>query len=110
MRKVNKMLLLLSHFSTNTWNFDSDNVANLWKCMSEKDRQLFHFNLGSINWSKYWEQSVKHGRVYLVHDPLETLPYARKKMRILAVVHYVVMAIFVYLCFKVFQMLFSFMF
>ncbi|XP_044264672.1 fatty acyl-CoA reductase wat-like isoform X2 [Tribolium madens] len=106
MRKISKLLLLLSYFTTNTWTFDYHNVEALWSRMNEKDHELFKFELMSLNWTQLWKLSIKHGRLHLLKEKLENLPYGRKKIRVLAVVHYAFCVLLLYLCYKIFQLCF----
>ncbi|KYB26274.1 Putative fatty acyl-CoA reductase CG5065-like Protein [Tribolium castaneum] len=109
-RKISKLVILLSYFTLNTWTFDFHNVEALWDRLSEKDQKLFRFELKSLNWDDFWKLSIKHGRQYLLKEKLEDLPYGRKKVRVLAVIHYATCALLLYLSYKILQFVFGFMF
>lgn len=49
--------------------------------MSFKDRELFNFNFKALDWNSYFSQQAKGVRVYLVKDPVSTLPEGIKRMR-----------------------------
>jgi hypothetical protein len=92
--QVNKLLKLFSYFGKKTLTISCNNVDNLWNGMKEVDRKLFNFNMDDFHWEHYWKNALKYGRVYLVKDPLETLPWARKKIMLFAILHYSLMVLF----------------
>ncbi|CAH1365606.1 unnamed protein product [Tenebrio molitor] len=92
--QVNKLLKLFSYFGKKTLTISCNNVDNLWNGMKEVDRKLFNFNMDDFHWEHYWKNALKYGRVYLVKDPLETLPWARKKIMLFAILHYSLIVLF----------------
>lgn len=50
--------------------------------MSEKDREMFGINIGTLDWDDYFADLAKGVRIYLNNEPLKTLPAGRKKDRV----------------------------
>lgn len=75
--------------------------------MSENDRKNFNFDMEKLEWSNYGENCVVGGRIYLMKDPLETVPKAKKKLFVLFWIHYGFMCFFLYLLYKIFTWFFD---
>ncbi|KAH0807692.1 hypothetical protein GEV33_015099 [Tenebrio molitor] len=99
-RKINKLIDVLGYFTVRSWNFQNDNVQALWKKMSEDDRKMFNFDMGDVDWSKYSENSILGGRLYLMNDSLDNVSKSKKKMYFLAIIHYVFIALMVYVLYR----------
>lgn len=76
MYNINK--LLIPYSAEKHIAFTSNNINRLWECLDSVDKRLFNFDLTALNWGYYWEQALKGGRVYVVKDPMETIPEGRK--------------------------------
>ncbi|XP_074039669.1 fatty acyl-CoA reductase wat [Leptinotarsa decemlineata] len=61
------------------WYFSNDNTQKLLKRMSFKDRELFNFDILTLNWQAYFVNYVRGVRVYLLKDPLSTVTEGKKK-------------------------------
>ncbi|KAJ3621040.1 hypothetical protein MTP99_003216 [Tenebrio molitor] len=99
-RKINKLVDVLGYFTVRSWNFQNDNVQALWKKMSEDDRKMFNFDMRDVDWSKYSENSILGGRLYLMNDSLDNVSKSKKKMYFLAIIHYVFIALMVYVLYR----------
>lgn len=78
-KKVHKFMDVLNYFSMKEWTFSNDNTKALVKKLSEKDRENFACDITQVNWDHYFRTYVRGIRVYLIKDPLDTLPQARVK-------------------------------
>ncbi|XP_060533430.1 fatty acyl-CoA reductase wat-like [Cylas formicarius] len=99
-QKINKFADVLSYFTMNEWQFKNDNVQSLWSRMKKQDKELFEFNLENFNWDMYFYTYTRGARLYLLKDPLDTIPQGRVKYYKVMAAHYTVLAIFWILIFK----------
>lgn len=97
-KKIHKFSKVITYFCVNDWRFRNDNVHRLWDKMNAMDRKVFDFNLENLRWEEYFRTYMRGLRVYLVHDPLETLPEARAKYAKLKIANYVLKGAIVALC------------
>ena len=67
-RKMSKMLEALSFFLTFEFEFCIENTKKLYAQMSPVDRQVFHFDVDSINWDQYSRVSVAGIKKYLLGE------------------------------------------
>lgn len=70
---------VLNYFSTKQWTFGNDRLNALVKKMDPKDQELFFCDIKKLIWDEYFQTYLRGIRVYLIKDPLETLPEARVK-------------------------------
>ncbi|KMQ88967.1 fatty acyl- reductase [Lasius niger] len=59
------------------WDYTDDNVQTMWDRLNEEDKQLFHFNIRELDWSKYLTDYYKGMRLYLLHEDDSTLEISR---------------------------------
>lgn len=85
--KLNRASRTLAYFSLREWAWSDRNVRTLWSRLSPRDQELFFFHMGDMNWDHYTESLALGIRVYLIKDPIETLPAARVKHIRLRVAH-----------------------
>lgn len=59
--------------------FEEKYSMKLWDKMSNRDKEIFNFDISEMDWRSYTSSYLKGFRVYLAKDDLSTLPQARKK-------------------------------
>jgi fatty acyl-CoA reductase len=72
---------VISYFGTRDWKFTNRNVRGLWEKLNDDDRKLFDFDIGGLDWDKYFYNYVRGVRVYLLKDELATVPQAMAKYK-----------------------------
>lgn len=72
---------VLSYFSTRTWKFSNNNVLALWNGMNKVDKQLFNFNMQSVDWYEYFRTAVPGVRLYIFKESSDNIPIARRKYK-----------------------------
>ncbi|KAK4878118.1 hypothetical protein RN001_010624 [Aquatica leii] len=105
--KFEKNVALVSYFTLRQWIFKNNNNKRLFGMLSEQDKKNFSFNVKEIDWNSYAGSYVKGARTFLLKDALDTLPQARKKALRLKIIHYFVVAIFLYLLIRLFLNVFN---
>lgn len=95
-QKIDKFLNVLTYFSTRQWTFKNKNTQSLFTKLELQDQKLFNFDLSKFDWDAYIYNYVRGGRMYLLKDPLDTIPEGRKKYLKLKVAHYILLTILVY--------------
>lgn len=63
---------LFNPFLLKQWYFSNENTQKLLKRMTFKDRELFNFDIVSLNWQMYFPTFARGIRVYLLKDPMST--------------------------------------
>lgn len=80
-KKIDKMGSVLLFFLKREWTFESGRVSRLKNKMSDGDRKIFFCDLKNFDWEEYLKYHIQGVRIYLMKDPLDTLPQGLKKMR-----------------------------
>lgn len=88
--------MVTSYFCNNEWKFENNNTAALWEELSPTDKKLFPFNVSNLDWEDYFDKFILGSRVHLLQDPIETLPQARRKLKMFQALQYFI--IFVLVC------------
>ncbi|KAF2895081.1 hypothetical protein ILUMI_11093, partial [Ignelater luminosus] len=97
-KKLEKFFDVISYFSTQNWKFHNNNTQQLWRKLNKEDQNLFDFDLDALEWGSYFYTYARGGRVYVLKDPLDTLPQGKIKYRRLIIAHYILVTILL-LCF-----------
>ncbi|XP_043486970.1 fatty acyl-CoA reductase wat-like [Polistes fuscatus] len=85
--RLHKMLDMIGYFSLNEWKFTNDRWIEVKKKLSIEDRELFFCDMKDFVWDNYFKTFLLGIRLYILKDPIETLPQARKKWRRLYWIH-----------------------
>nr|AWJ25025.1 fatty acyl-CoA reductase [Nilaparvata lugens] len=80
-KKVNKFSEVLSYFTTRDFAFHNDNVQSLWRILSPQDKEMFPFDLSSLDWDEYFHYYVRGVRKYLMKEDPATIPQAMNKYK-----------------------------
>ncbi|XP_011882612.1 PREDICTED: putative fatty acyl-CoA reductase CG5065 [Vollenhovia emeryi] len=92
-KKINKFSSIISYFSSQQWRFNNDAVVKLWSRVNSADRQIFNFNIDSLDWESYLKNLIPGARVYIIKDPMETVEKGREKYRKLKIAHYTLVTV-----------------
>lgn len=76
---MHKFSDVISYFSLKSWKFNDNNTRSLIQKLSKLDQTLFSFDLNKLSWDEYFKKHVLGIRMYIIKDPLETLPEGRKR-------------------------------
>ena len=68
---------VLNYFTLQEWKFTNDRVQGIIDKLDKKDKELFQMDMREVIWDTYFQTYIKGVRVYLIKDPLDTLPQAR---------------------------------
>ncbi|XP_022194518.1 putative fatty acyl-CoA reductase CG8306 isoform X2 [Nilaparvata lugens] len=92
---VNKSLGRLAPFIFNEWLFDNKQSLALHKSIpTAKEREMFGVDVGSLEWSAFFNDLAQGVREFLNNESPKTLASARKKDKVLYVLN-VVLQVFV---------------
>ncbi|KYN33349.1 hypothetical protein ALC56_12060 [Trachymyrmex septentrionalis] len=101
-KKIHKFMDVLNYFATQEWKFTNDRLHALMEKLTFKDRKKFYFDIRDVDWNVYFETYIRGIRVYLIKDPLDTLPQARVKWQRLYWSHQVLKLILAYIAIRLF--------
>lgn len=80
--RVQSLKKHLKFFAVRLWEFDRENVTNLWLSLDEEDKKEFNFDFRSGDPSEQLMISKLGVRYYFLKEKMETLPAAEKKVKV----------------------------
>ncbi|XP_077559527.1 fatty acyl-CoA reductase 1-like [Haemaphysalis longicornis] len=86
-RKARRGMDAVQYFSTHSWLFRTDNMVALLDHLSPADKQLFNFDIRTVQWRVYWDQYMLGIRKYLFNADVSNLPQAKKRLKWLYAIH-----------------------
>ncbi|XP_003243174.1 fatty acyl-CoA reductase wat isoform X1 [Acyrthosiphon pisum] len=94
-KKIHKFIEVIAYFALQSWTFHDNNTKSLIKKLSKLDQSLFKFDMNKLDWNEYFKKHVVGIRLYIVKDPMETVPVALKRNKKLFMIHYTLMSFLV---------------
>ncbi|XP_058062402.1 fatty acyl-CoA reductase wat-like [Anopheles bellator] len=84
-QKVHRFSAVLRFFTNNQWRFRNGRMRTVLQAMAADDQRFFPCDTKAIVWNDFLDDQIKGLRVYLMRDPLDTLPrtFARHRRRLL---------------------------
>lgn len=67
---------VIEFFAMRQWDYQQDNLIAMWNNLSEKDKDIFFFDMRQLDWDLFLQHYFRGIRQYLLNDPLETIPEA----------------------------------
>jgi len=81
--RMMKAVDALEYFMLRDWTFHNENVQGLWSSLSSADRQMFHFNVGDMDWGKYIDRYQRGVKKFILKEGTtdEDIERCIKKMK-----------------------------
>ncbi|KAH8388653.1 hypothetical protein KR093_011728, partial [Drosophila rubida] len=67
-KKIHKNIKRLSPFSLSSWTFGMNNTNQLLQCMSPKDREIFQFDMATVDWDEYFTVALFGVRLHITKE------------------------------------------
>ncbi|KXJ73600.1 hypothetical protein RP20_CCG015450 [Aedes albopictus] len=80
-KRISQGLEVLQYYTTKVWIFKNDNMRAMYSRLSEDDREKFYFDMSHVHWPTYFLNYIMGVRQYVLKEPPETLPKARKLLK-----------------------------
>ncbi|KAM7178659.1 fatty acyl-CoA reductase 2 isoform 2-T3 [Macrochelys suwanniensis] len=86
--RLHKSMMLLEYFTTQSWEWSSENMNMLMAQLSPEDRRLFNFDVRQLHWSEYIENYCIGAKKYLLNEDMSGIPAAKQHLRKLRNIQY----------------------
>ncbi|XP_035280987.1 fatty acyl-CoA reductase 1 isoform X1 [Anguilla anguilla] len=86
--RLHKAIALLEYFSSQDWEWNSDNMSMLLSQLSPEDRKTFNFDVRQLNWPEYIENYCIGTKKYVLNEDMADIPAARQHLRKLRNIRY----------------------
>lgn len=93
--KMHRGYRILMPFTTNEWNFNSENLLQLHNSLSTTDQKLFKFDMRDFDWKLQARHTWDGARTQILkEEPCEeSYVTARSRQTMVTIIHYVMMAV-----------------
>ncbi|XP_010076073.1 PREDICTED: fatty acyl-CoA reductase 1-like, partial [Pterocles gutturalis] len=86
--RLHKSMMLLQYFSTQSWDWSSDNMNMLMSHLNTEDKKLYNFDVRQLHWSEYIESYCLGAKKYLLNEDMAGIPAAKQHLRKLRNIRY----------------------
>ncbi|XP_044260302.1 putative fatty acyl-CoA reductase CG5065 isoform X2 [Tribolium madens] len=103
-KRVSKGYEVFEYYANNQWDFNNDDSMKLRQMLNPKERAIYKLDGEGINYHDYFTDCVRAARLYILKEGDETIPSARRHMRLMRFVDLVCKIVlligFLYLLYK----------
>uniref|UniRef100_A0A8C6T5B0 Fatty acyl-CoA reductase n=1 Tax=Neogobius melanostomus TaxID=47308 RepID=A0A8C6T5B0_9GOBI len=87
--RLHKAIGLLEYFSSQDWEWNSENMSMLMSQLTPEDRKTFNFDVRQLNWPEYIENYCIGTKKYVLNEDMSDIPAARQHLRKLRNIRYI---------------------
>lgn len=73
---------MFEYYANKQWDFNNENFVALRRKMNAKERKIFKIDGVDLDIDEYIVDCIHAARMYILNEPPETLPAARRHMRV----------------------------
>lgn len=81
-RRIQKGFDQLEYYASNQWDFSNENLIYLRTKINDVERVKYKIDAGGVDIPSYFEDCIKAARLYILNEQDDTLPAARRHMRV----------------------------
>ncbi|XP_078424236.1 fatty acyl-CoA reductase 1 isoform X1 [Cetorhinus maximus] len=100
--RLHKSMMLLEYFSSNSWDWSTDNMNMLMSQLSLEDKRGFNFDVRQLHWPEYIENYCIGTKKYVLNEDMSGLPAARQHLKKLRNIRYAFNTILLVVIWRVF--------
>lgn len=81
-RRIQKGFEVFEYYANNQWDFENSNVTEIRTLLNPKEKILYQLHGDDMDMDDYFESCIRAARVFILNEPPETLPAARRHLRV----------------------------
>ncbi|XP_049840834.1 putative fatty acyl-CoA reductase CG5065 [Schistocerca gregaria] len=93
-RRIMKGFEVFEYYANNQWQFINDSALEVRKQLNKRERLLYKIDGDDLDIDAYFEDCIRAARLYILKELPETLPAARRHLRIMYWVDKITKAVF----------------
>ncbi|XP_044017829.1 putative fatty acyl-CoA reductase CG5065 [Aphidius gifuensis] len=82
-RRIQKGFEVFEYYANNQWDFENDNITVIRNKFNEREKINYQLHGDDLDLDDYFEACIRAARIYILNEPPETLPAARRHMRVM---------------------------
>ncbi|XP_063392481.1 fatty acyl-CoA reductase wat-like isoform X1 [Cydia fagiglandana] len=108
--KIEQFAAVIEFFALREWRFHNNNMTRLYNELCDADKHIYDFDTSAIDWNEFLANYMKGIRVYLLKDPVTTIPESLKRHKRLKWLHYALLTVLSLLVLRLLWFFVSFLF
>lgn len=72
---------MFDYYANKQWDFENKNFVEVRKIINSKEKTIFKIDGTDLNTRAYTVNCIHAARLYILNEPPETLPAARRHMK-----------------------------
>lgn len=80
-RKMVRLIEVLNYFSNNSWNMSTEQTLKLYRNLNAKDKQLFPFDIQTLDWNDYFKNCGYTLKKYVIKDKMDEQSVKKSRER-----------------------------
>ncbi|EFN87626.1 putative fatty acyl-CoA reductase CG5065 [Harpegnathos saltator] len=93
-RRINKGFEVFEYYANNQWDFENSYIIDIREKLNSLEFKKYQLHGNDMDIDAYFETCIRAARVYILNEPPETLPAARRHLRIMYWVDVIVKTLF----------------
>lgn len=81
-RRIQKGFEVFEYYANNQWDFDNANIREVREMLNPKEQKLYVLDGDDMDIDAYFEDCIRAARIYILKEYPETLPAARRHMKV----------------------------
>ncbi|XP_015432153.1 PREDICTED: putative fatty acyl-CoA reductase CG5065 [Dufourea novaeangliae] len=82
-RRIQKGFQVFEYYANNQWDFENSNIFEVRNLLNPVEFEKYQLHGDDMNMDAYFESCIRAARVFILNEPPETLPAARRHMRVM---------------------------
>ncbi|KAK0166937.1 hypothetical protein PV327_004403 [Microctonus hyperodae] len=82
-RRIQKGFEVFEYYANNQWDFDNENLRKVRSKFNARERRNYQIDGDDMNMEAYFEACIRAARIYILNETPDTLPAARRHMRVM---------------------------
>ncbi|XP_074109609.1 putative fatty acyl-CoA reductase CG5065 [Cotesia typhae] len=93
-RRIQKGFEVFEYYANNQWDFENGSIDIIRSKFNDRERINYKLDGDGLDLDDYFEACIRAARVYILNEPPETIPAARRHMAVMYVVDLLAKMIF----------------
>nr|QLI62000.1 fatty acyl-CoA reductase 10 [Streltzoviella insularis] len=94
-RRISKGFDVFEYYTNNQWDFKSEIGQMVRTRLNTREKEDYKVDADGVNISDYFEDCVRAARVYILKEPDDTIPAAKRHMKIMKAVDLIFRVLFI---------------
>lgn len=81
-RRINKGFEVFEYYANNQWDFENTYIKDIRTKINSTEHKNYQVHGDDLDIDAYFSDCIRAARIYILKEPPETLPAARRHLRV----------------------------